>query len=148
LRYLNDEQEQEMKTNLEIIQGIYLGNAEQNAMNLKAVLAPRFEWKEAAGFPYTGTFHTYDEVAGSLFAPLATEWIGFRAEVTNFYDAGETIIAAGFYHATYKKTQCAMQAAFTHVWTLQDGKIVKYVQCADTKKVWDAMEGAHAARTD
>ena len=131
-----------MKTNLEIIQSIYLGNAEQNARNLEAVLAPRFEWREAAGFPYTGTFHTYDEVASRLFAPLATDWIGFRAEVASFYDAGETIIATGFYHAIYKKTQRAMQAAFTHVWTLEGGKIVKYTQCADTKKVWDAMDGA------
>lgn len=129
-------------TNLEIIQGIYLGTAEQNAKNLEAVLAPQFEWKEAAGFPYTGTFHTFEDVANTLFAPLASEWTGFRAEVANFYDAGQTIIATGFYHGTYKKTNRPMQAAFAHVWTLKDGKIVKYVQCADSKKVWDAMDGA------
>jgi ketosteroid isomerase-like protein len=134
-----------MKTNLEIVQSIYLGSAEQNAKNLETVLAPRFEWSEAAGFPYTGTFHSYEEVANNLFAPLATEWIGFRAEVAKFYDAGETIIATGFYHAVYKKTSRAMQAAFTHVWTLADGKIVRYVQCADTKKVWDAMDGMAGA---
>jgi ketosteroid isomerase-like protein len=132
----------QMKTNLEIIQSIYLGNAEQNARNLEAILASHFEWTEAAGFPYTGIFYTYAEIANSLFAPLASEWIGFRAEVASFYDAGETIIAAGVYHGIYKKTGRAMQAAFTHVWTLEDGKIVKYVQCADTKKVWDAMAGA------
>ena len=75
-----------MKTNLEIIKGIYLGDAQQNATNLEAVLAPQFEWREAAGFPYTGSFHNFDEVAKNLFAPLATEWTGFRAHVDNFFD--------------------------------------------------------------
>jgi len=131
-----------MKTNLEIIKGIYLGDAQQNATNLEAVLAPQFEWREAAGFPYTGSFHNFDEVAKNLFAPLATEWTGFRAHVDNFFDAGATIVVAGFYRGTYNKTQRGMEAAFAHVWTLQNGKIVRYVQCADTKKVWDAMQGA------
>ena len=81
-----------MKTNLEIIKGIYLGDAQQNATNLEAVLAPQFEWREAAGFPYTGSFHNFDEVAKNLFAPLATEWTGFRAHVDNFFDAGATIV--------------------------------------------------------
>ena len=131
-----------MKTNLAIIKGIYLGDAQQNARNLEAVLAPQFEWREAAGFPYTGSFHNFDEVAKNLFAPLATEWTGFRAHVDNFFDAGATIVVTGFYRGTYNKTQRAMEAAFAHVWTLQNGKIVRYVQCADTKKVWDAMQGA------
>jgi uncharacterized protein len=130
-----------MKTNLEIIQSIYLGDAEQNAKNLQAILAPEFEWREAAGFPYTGTFHSFEDVVKNLFIPLASEWTGFGAHVEKFYDAGETIIATGFYHGIYKKTNCAMEAAFAHVWTLKDGKIVKYVQCADTRKVWDAIEG-------
>ena len=108
-----------MKTNLEIIKGIYLGDAQQNATNLEAVLAPQFEWREAAGFPYTGSFHNFDEVAKNLFAPLATEWTGFRAHVDNFFDAGATIVVTGFYRGTYNKTQRAMEAAFAHVWTLQ-----------------------------
>jgi hypothetical protein len=32
-------------------------------------------------------------------------------------------------------------AVFAHIWTFKNGKIVKYVQNVDTKKVWDAIEG-------
>lgn len=130
-----------MKSNLEIIQSIYLGDAEQNAKNLQAILAPVFEWQEAAGFPYTGIFHTFQEVVSNLFVPLASEWTDFRAQVEKFHDAGECIIAAGFYTGIYKKTNRPMKAAFAHTWTLKDGKIIKYIQCADTKKVWEAMDG-------
>lgn len=134
-----------MKTNLELVKSLYLGDAEQNGKNLQAILAPEFEWTESAGFPYTGKFHTFEEVANGLFVPLTTEWIGFRAEVQSFYDAGDTIIAMGFYRATYKKTHRAMEALFAHFWTLKNGRVVKYVQCADTKKVWEAFGDAGAS---
>jgi len=131
----------EMKTNLETIQGIYKGDAEQIAKNLQSALAPRFEWTEAAGFPYAGTYHSMEEVGKNVFARLATEWDGYRAEVDKFYDAGDTIIVTGRYLGTYKKSGGVMDAVFAHIWNFKDGKIVKYTQNVDTKKVWDAIEG-------
>ena len=131
-----------MKTNLEIMKSIYAGDAGQIAKNLQAALAPSFEWTEVAGFPYAGTYHSLEEVAKNVFSRLATEWIGYRADAQNFYDAGETIIVTGFYRGNYRKTNGVMNAAFAHVWTFKDGKIVKYEQNVDTKNVWDAMQGA------
>jgi ketosteroid isomerase-like protein len=130
-----------MKTNLETIQGIYKGDAEQIAKNLQSALAPRFEWTEAAGFPYAGTYHSMEEVGKNVFARLATEWDGYRAEVDKFYDAGDAIIVTGRYLGTYKKSGGVMDAVFAHIWNFKDGKIVKYTQNVDTKKVWDAIEG-------
>ena len=128
-------------SNLEVVKGIYTGGPEQIAKKLQAALAPRFEWTEAAGFPYAGTFHTMEEVGRNVFARLATEWDGYRAEVENFYDAGETVIVTGRYLGTYKKSRGVMNAVFAHIWNFKDGKIVKYTQNVDTKKVWDAIEG-------
>lgn len=130
-----------MSTNLQTIQGIYKGNAEQIAKNLQAALAPRFEWTEAAGFPYAGTFHTLEEVGKNVFARLSTEWIDYRAETESFFDAGDTIIVTGYYKGTHAKSKGVMNARFAHIWTFKDGKIVKYIQNVDTKKVWDAIEG-------
>lgn len=129
-----------MKTNLEIVKGIYAGDAEQIAKTLQDALAPRFEWTEAAGFPYAGTYHSMEEVGKNVFVRLATEWEGYRAEVDKFYDAGDTIVATGKYLGTYKKSGGVMDAAFAHIWNFKDGKIVKYTQNVDTKKVWDAIE--------
>ena len=129
-----------MKTNLEIIKSLYLSDAEQTAKNLQAALAPNAEWVEVEGFPYGGTYHGLEEVGKNVFSRLATEWIGFRADVEHIYDAGDTIVSSGFYRATYKETNREMHARFVHMWTLKDGKIVKYVQCADTKKVWDSIK--------
>jgi len=128
-------------TNLETIKSIYSGGAEQAAKTLQAALAPHFEWTEAAGFPYAGTFHSLEEVGKNVFARLSTEWIDYRAAAENFYDAGDTIISTGRYLGTYRKSNGVMDAVFAHIWTFKNGKIVKYVQKVDTKKVWDAIEG-------
>jgi len=130
-----------LKTNLEVIQGIYKGDAEQIAKNLQAALAPRFDWTEAAGFPYAGTFHTLEEVGMNVFARLSTEWTDYRAETESFFDAGDTIVVTGYYKGTYRQSGGIMDARFAHIWTFKDGKIVKYIQNVDTKKVWDAIAG-------
>lgn len=128
-----------MTTNLEIIKAIYLGDAEQSKRHLQSALSSDVAWTEAAGFPYAGTYHGVEEVGKNVFGRIAVDWIGFRADAENFYDAGDTVIATGFYRAIYGKTGKPMEAAFAHIWTLKDGKIVKYVQHADTRKVWEAM---------
>jgi ketosteroid isomerase-like protein len=127
-----------MSTNLEIVRNTY-GSGPPAFL---AVLAPDVEWTEAAGFPYAGTYRGADEIVKNVFARLGSEWEGFKADVDQWHDAGDTIIATGFYRGTYRKTNRPMEASFAHVLTLKDGKIVRFVQYVDSKKVWDAMDGA------
>ncbi len=124
-----------MSTNLEIVKKTY----ELGPPALLAALAPDVEWTEAAGFPYAGTYRGSDEIVGNVFARLGSEWEAFKADVDKLYDAGDTIIATGLYRGTYRKTNRPMESSFAHVLTLRDGKIVRFVQYVDSKKVWEAM---------
>src|SRR5260370_42141410 len=101
-----------MKTNLEIIQSIYLGDAEQNAKNLQAILAPEFEWREAAGFPYTGTFNSFEEVVKNPPPPPPPARTGFPAHLQKLYHAREPLIPTGSYPRTYKTTHPATHPPF------------------------------------
>jgi len=125
-----------MSTNLELIKNTYL----LGPAALMPALAPDVEWTEAAGFPYGGTYRGVDEIVKNVFARLGSEWDGFKADVENVHDAGDTIVATGFYRGTFRKTNRPMEASFAHVFTLKDGKIVRFVQYVDSRKVWDAME--------
>ena len=125
-----------MSTNLEIVRGMY----EQGPPALMAALAPDVEWTEAAGFPYAGTYRGPDEVAKNVFARLGSEWNGFHIDVEAYHDAGDTIIVRGFYGGSYGKTGRPMKASFAHVLTLKGGKVVRFVQYVDSRKVWEAME--------
>ena len=56
------------------------------------------------------------------------------------YDAGDNVIAQGFYHGTYRATGKSFSASFAHIYTLRAGKIVKFVQIVDSAKVLEAMQ--------
>lgn len=124
-----------MSTNFEIISHIYAAGPEA----LFAALSRDVEWTETAGFPYGGTYRGTDEVVKNVFSRLGSEWEGFKAEADHIYDAGDTVIATGFYSGTFRATGRSMKASFAHVLTLRDGKVVRFVQYADSKLVWDAM---------
>jgi len=124
-----------MSANLELVKSTYvLGPAA-----LIAALAPDVEWTEAAGFPYGGTYRGVDEIVQNVFSRLGSEWEGFKADVEDFHDAGDTIISTGFYRGTYRETDRPMEASFAHVFTLKDGRIVRFVQFVDSRKVWEAI---------
>ena len=124
-----------MSTNLEIARHVYSAGPEA----LFGALSPDVEWTETAGFPYGGTYRGIDEVVRNVFSRLGSEWEGFKAEPDHIYDAGDTVIATGYYSGLYRATGRPMKASFAHVLTLKDGKIVRFIQYADSKLVWDAM---------
>jgi hypothetical protein len=124
-----------MSANIDIIGKAYSGGPDF----LLQALSPEVEWTGAAGFPYGGTFRGPADVVKNVFVRLATEWEGFKPDLESLYDAGDTIVATGFYRGTYRKTGRAMEASFAHVFTMKSGKIMRFVQYVDSRKVWDAM---------
>lgn len=64
---------------------------------------------------------------------------GYKAEVSDYYEDGDTIIAVGVYSGTYKQTGKYFQADFVHIWKLKNKKIVKFKQFVDSYLVWGAM---------
>jgi hypothetical protein len=51
------------------------------------------------------------------------------------------VVARGRYNGAYRKTGARIDAQFAHVWTLGDGKILRFQQYTDTAQVARAMGG-------
>jgi ketosteroid isomerase-like protein len=128
-----------MTTNLDIIRSTYEGSSEENGTRLLQVLAPDAVWIEAEGFPYAGTYVGPETIFSGVFRRLATEWIGYRADVDSYVAEGDQIVAFGVYFGTYRATGRSMRAAFAHRYTLRDGRIVRMVQYVDSHLVRQAM---------
>src|SRR5262245_22995356 len=62
-----------------------------------------------------------------------------HADGSEFVEAGERVIALGSYSGRARRTGKRFTARFAHVWTLQDGKIVRLQQCADTVQLARAL---------
>ena len=129
-----------MSSNLDIIRATYEGPSEDNGRHLLQALAPDAVWVEAEGFPYAGTYVGPEAIIANVFQRLATEWIGYRAEVASYVVEDDQVVAFGTYSGTYKATGRSMRAAFAHHYTLRNGKIVRMVQYVDSYLVRQAMQ--------
>jgi len=50
------------------------------------------------------------------------------------------VLGTGRYQAKYKKNGAVIDAQFAHVFTLKDGKVIKFQQYTDTKQVSEAIK--------
>jgi ketosteroid isomerase-like protein len=127
-------------SNLDIIRATYEGPSEENGRRLLETLASDAVWVEAEGFPYAGTYVGPESIVTNVFHRLATEWLGYRAEVASYVVDGDQVVAFGEYSGTYRATGRSMRAAFAHHYTLRTGKIARMVQYVDTHIVRQALE--------
>lgn len=126
--------------NRALVQQLYAGFAAGDVPAVLSTMAPDIEWTEAEGYPYAGTYVGHDAVVEAVFARLATEWEGYKAEPDSYVAEGDTVVALGHYSGQYNETGKSFRAPFVHVWTVRDGKLATFVQHTDTVVVQRALE--------
>jgi uncharacterized protein len=127
-------------SNIDSIKQVYQAFAEGDIPTVLGALSPEIDWTEAEGFPYAGTYHGPRAVLEGVFMRLGSEWNGFAAIPDEFIDGGDTVVVLGKYSGTYKKTGKSFQANFAHVWKMQDGKAIRFIQYVDTLLVHRALQ--------
>ena len=129
------------KENVETVRGAYEAHSKRDVAAAMSVLAPDVEWHQAENFiyadhsPYVGP----QAMLGGLFARFMAEWDDFTTVANELLDAGDKVIGLGYYSGTYKKTGKAVHAQFAHVWTMRDGKVVRFDQYTDTAQFAQAV---------
>jgi uncharacterized protein len=111
------------------------------ADDLDAVVADMHDeivWEQAQGLPHGGVYHGLDEVRRNIFEPLDAEWWSeFHAVPQQFVDGGDEVVVIGRYTGRAKETGRELDVPFVHVWTVSDGKAVRFRQFLDTAG-WNA----------
>lgn len=104
--------------------------------DLDAVLAdmdPQIEWHQAQGLPHGGLYRGIDEVRRNIFDPLDESWWdGFTASPDEFLAAGDQVVVVGRYRGTAKQTRKQLDVPFVHIWTIRDGRAMRFRQYLDT----------------
>lgn len=127
-------------SNIDSIKQVYQAFAKGDMPTVLGALSPEIDWTEAEGFPYAGTYHGPRAVLEGVFMRLGSEWNGYAAIPDEFIDGGDTVVVLGKYSGTYKKTGKSFQANFAHVWKMQDGKAIRFIQYVDTLLVHRALQ--------
>jgi uncharacterized protein len=104
---------------------------------------PDIEWHQAQGLPHGGFYRGLDEVRRNIFDPLDEEWWDeFTADPDEFLDAGSEVVVLGRYRGRAKGTGKQLDVPFVHVWTVRDGKAVRFRQFLDTAGWVEALSPA------
>jgi uncharacterized protein len=131
------------KNNVEIVQNIYNDFGKGNVPAVQASLSADVEWNEAEGFPYweEKPFVGPDAVVSGVFAKIGGEWDYWNLTDLKLHNMDNNmVLATGRYKGKYKKNGATINAQFAHVWTLKDGKVLKFQQYTDTKQVANAIQ--------
>lgn len=121
--------------NKDIVKGIYQGFAAGDIRAVTSAFADDIEWTEADGFPLAGTYVGPQAVVENVFMRLAEFSDKWSVEVERYVAEGNTVVADGRYTWQHKQTGAPCAVRMAHVWTLADGKVVSFLQHADTAKV-------------
>ena len=98
-----------------------------------ADMADDIVWEQAQGLPHGGTYHGLEAVRRNVFEPLDAEWWDeFAAEPEELLDAGDDVVVLGRYRGVARGSGRVLDVPFAHVWTLRDGKAVRFRQFLDT----------------
>lgn len=123
--------------NLSVVRRLY--QARGNPEVIRQLLASDVRWEVVDGFPYGAVYVGLESVLRDFFGRLFTDFDEFVANGSEFVESGERVIALGSYSGRARRTGKRFTARFAHVWTLQDGLIVRLQQCADTVQLAHAL---------
>ncbi len=126
-------------TNLQTVKNLYDAFAAGDRERILDIFDPDIEWIQNEGFPGGGRHVGAQTVLDEVFARFKVDWSAWRADVRDWLDAGDAVIALGEYHGTHKTTGKSMTAAFAHVYYLQNGRITRFEQYTDTRMVAEVM---------
>lgn len=118
--------------NTDVIRGAYAAFEVGDVPSVLGVLADDVEWIDAEGFPTGGTYRGHDAVVQGVFMPLVQDYDGFTVKPEAFVEEGDTVVSVGWYEGRFKATGKVARARFAHVWTVRDGKVIRFEQIVDS----------------
>ena len=76
-------------------------------------------------------YHGRTAVAEEFFPAMRSHFTAWRAEATEYIEAGDRVTVIGRYFGTTTSGK-ELVIPFLHVWTVRDGKIAAVIAAADT----------------
>ena len=122
-------------TNVEIVKQMYNDLSSGNAPAALALFDPAIEWRECTGMPFVeddGVYIGAEAIVKNVFTQLPVVFDGFTVEPGELFGADDKVVMVGYYTGTNKSTGNPFKANATHVWTIKNGKMIRFFQAVDT----------------
>ncbi len=127
--------------NLQIIQQLYDAFLRRDVVALLDGMDEDVEWRidGPAEIPFTGAVRGRGEVALVLQRSFATVQ-DQQPEIRDVSAEGDTVTVHGFERGKHKPTGNPYETSWVHIFTLRDGKVVKFHEEFDHAPILEAMK--------
>ena len=125
-------------TNVELVKEAYSHFATGNVPAVLAMFDPAIEWLECKGMPFVkddGIYTGPEAIVTNVFMNLPVSFDGFNIAVSEVFGVDDKVVMVGYYQGTNKATGNTFKANATHVWTVKEGKLVRFFQAVDTATI-------------
>jgi ketosteroid isomerase-like protein len=136
--------EQASKNNLSVIREVYAAFGSGDYARVLGYFDSRLEWFAADNSPLAdrSPYRGLDAVKTGVFDRIAAGFERLEVSVAEMFEAGNKVVALGYYDGTYRGSSVTAKAQVAHIWTLANGRPIRFQQYLDTLRV---AENAKAA---
>jgi ketosteroid isomerase-like protein len=123
-----------LASNISLVRSGYEAQRRRDMARIFELLSPDIEIRQTADLPWGGE---YDGIAGAkqFFASLG-EHIESLVDVEEYFEAGsDKVIAIGRTRGRARKNWAAFDIRAVHVWTIKDGKAVRFEAYINTPEM-------------
>lgn len=126
--------------NIDLVKKLYAAFGKGDIETIIDHLADQLIWRFDAPsvVPYAGEHDTPDQVKAGFFQPLASTQKNHALSADEFIAQDDKVIMVGRYGATVTSTGKSFDLPLVHVWTVQNGRVKRFVNFTDTAKVAEA----------
>jgi uncharacterized protein len=127
--------------NIELIRSCYQAVDRKDFNTIRKAMDANIEWiePEASGLWSQGAHRGPDAVFKEVIEPAFDKVADFRVEANQFLQVGEHIVVLGRFRGRGKNTGKELNANTVHIWTLRDGKIVRFQAYHDIANWLEAL---------
>jgi uncharacterized protein len=126
--------------NIDLVKKLYAAFGKGEIETIVDHLADQLSWRFDAPsvIPYAGEYGTPEQVKTGFFQALGSTQKDYALRADEFIAQNDRVVMVGRYGATVTSTGKSFDLPLVHVWTVQNGKVKRFVNFTDTAKVAEA----------
>lgn len=133
------------QANVSLVLSLYEAFRRGDIATILNSVDPQVSWETEApaSVPYSGVGRGLDMVK-KFFAGIGSTMDQITLEMELFAAQGDNVVTAGRYQARIIPTGRRIDVPLVHLWTIRNGKVVRYVNLSDTAAMAEAYASAAA----
>ena len=122
-----------MKTPLGIVKELYASLTAGDVSGALALMSDNIEWITMMNYNVNG--RGPQKVLEGMLLPAMKEWEPYTLTPHEFICEGDTVVSVGRFSGTNRMTGKHVEVDYSHIWQVQESKVVRHRQFIDTGKI-------------